>query len=175
MRKTMDSKADDIEFLLARHANLRVAYIDSHRQNKGEAVFYSVLIKHNQASNSPKEVYRIKLPGNPIIGEGKPENQNHAIVFTRGRFLQAIDMNQDGYFEESLKMRCLLEEFESGCAILGFREHIFTGSVSSVANYMALQELSFVTLGQRVLTRPLRVRQHYGHPDLFSKVCYSVI
>lgn len=27
-------------------------------------------------------------------------------------------------------MRNLLEEFETGCSILGFREHIFTGSVS---------------------------------------------
>jgi callose synthase len=114
-------------------------------------------------------VYRIKLPGNPVLGEGKPENQNHSLIFSRGRYLQAIDMNQDGYFEESLKMRNLLQEFDSGCSILGFREHIFTGSVSSVANYMALQELSFVSLGQRVLSQPLKIRQHYGHPDLFDK------
>ena len=86
-----------------------------------------------------KEVYRIKLPGNPVLGEGKPENQNHAIIFSRGRYIQAMDMNQDGYFEESLKMRNLMQEFDSGCTILGFREHIFTGSVSSVANYMACQ------------------------------------
>lgn len=39
-------------------------------------------------------MYRIKLPGSPNIGEGKPENQNHAIIFTRGEVLQAIDMNQ---------------------------------------------------------------------------------
>lgn len=39
-------------------------------------------------------IYRIKLPGYPILGEGKPENQNHAIIFTRGEGLQAIDMNQ---------------------------------------------------------------------------------
>lgn len=63
-----------------------------------------------------------------------------------------------------------MQEFDTGCSILGFREHIFTGSVSSVANYMALQELSFVTLGQRVLNQPLRIRQHYGHPDVFDKV-----
>jgi callose synthase len=34
----------------------------------------------------------------------------------------------------------------------------------------ALQETSFVTLGQRVLTDPLNVRQHYGHPDVFDKM-----
>ncbi|CAN0557580.1 unnamed protein product, partial [Ectocarpus sp. 12 AP-2014] len=124
-----------------------------------------------------QEVYRVKLPGNPVVGEGKPENQNHAMIFTRGEHLQAIDMNQEGYFEEALKMRCLLEEFRGGTArrpavVVGFREHIFTGSVSSLANYMALQELSFVTLGQRVLNNPLRVRMHYGHPDLFDKVFF---
>lgn len=32
--------------------------------------------------------------GNPVLGEGKPENQNHAIIFTRGELIQAIDMNQ---------------------------------------------------------------------------------
>jgi callose synthase len=37
---------------------------------------------------------------------------------------------------------------------------------------MALQEMSFVTLGQRVLTRPLHIRLHYGHPDLFDKLFF---
>jgi len=131
------------------------------------------------------EIYRVRLPGNPVIGEGKPENQSHAIVFTRGECLQTIDMNQDGFFEEALKMRNLLQEFRPGApgvpkirgspptVIVGFREHIFTGSVSSLANYMALQELSFVTLGQRVLSDPLRMRLHYGHPDVFDKLWFA--
>jgi len=58
------------------------------------------------------EVYRVRLPGNVLIGEGKPENQNHAMIFTRGEFLEAIDMNQDNYLEEAYKMRNLLEEFD---------------------------------------------------------------
>lgn len=45
--------------------------------------------------NCFQEIYRIRLPGEPTaIGEGKPENQNHAIIFTRGEALQAIDMIQ---------------------------------------------------------------------------------
>jgi hypothetical protein len=35
---------------------------------------------------------------------------------------------------------------------------------------MSMQESSFVTLGQRVLARPLKVRMHYGHPDVFDRV-----
>ena len=83
--------------------------------------YYSVLIKYDpnpssdtltqqpQTGGCIREVYRVKLPGNPVLGEGKPENQNHALIFSRGRFLQAIDMNQDGYFEEAIKMRNLLQ------------------------------------------------------------------
>ncbi|CAB1098159.1 GT48 [Ectocarpus sp. CCAP 1310/34] len=200
MKKNQDPKADDIEILLKRFPNLRVAYIDEVRVSRDSTSsaqeYFSVLIKaHDQRGQGDadgskrggggaggrddgiQEVYRVKLPGNPVVGEGKPENQNHAMIFTRGEHLQAIDMNQEGYFEEALKMRCLLEEFRGGTArrpavVVGFREHIFTGSVSSLANYMALQELSFVTLGQRVLNNPLRVRMHYGHPDLFDKVFF---
>src|SRR5690606_17030582 len=56
--------------------------------------------------------------------------------------------------------------------IVGFREHIFTGELSSIANYMALQEGTFVTLGQRVLRNPLSIRMHYGHPDVFDKLFF---
>jgi callose synthase len=78
--------------------------------------------------------------------------------------LQTIDMNQDNYIEEALKMRNLLQEFaqpdgsDKPTTIVGFREHIFTGGLSSIANYMALQEGCFVTVGQRVLYNPLRIR-----------------
>lgn len=177
MKRNQDPKADDIEALLHRFPHLRVAYIDNIRINRsGASVYYSVLVK-SDGKGGVQEIYRVRLPGNPIIGEGKPENQNHAMIFTRGEFLQTIDMNQEGYFEEALKMRNVLQEFAKRegplpTTILGLREHIFTGSVSSLANYMAMQEMSFVTLGQRVLTRPLHIRLHYGHPDVFDKLFF---
>ena len=37
---------------------------------------------------------------------------------------------------------------------------------------MALQETSFVTLGQRDLTTPLRIGVHYGHPDVIDKLFF---
>jgi len=177
MKRNQDPKADDIEALMHRFPHLRIAYIDTKRLNRsGDSVFNSVLVK-SDGKGSIKEIYRVRLPGNPVIGEGKPENQNHAMIFTRGEFVQTIDMNQEGYFEEALKMRNVLQEFAKRegplpTTILGLREHIFTGSVSSLANYMALQEISFVTLGQRVLTRPLHIRLHYGHPDVFDKLFF---
>jgi callose synthase len=83
---------------------------------------------------------------------------------------------QDNYLEEALKVRNLLAEFDREDislrppTILGVREHVFTGSVSSLAWFMSMQESSFVTLGQRVLARPLKVRMHYGHPDVFDRI-----
>jgi len=212
-KRENDPKALDIEFLLHRHPSVRVAYIDTVKvpyvdplKNPGQTLvreeYFSVLIKseRNPATGASeiKEVYRIQLPGNPVLGEGKPENQNHALIFARGEFLQAIDMNQSNYFEEAIKMRNLLEEFDGDdpsttpdrvqvaagaagaaeqaaakrVAIVGFREHIYTGGLSSIANFMALQEGTFVTQGQRVLDNPLRVRFHYGHPDCFDKLFF---
>jgi hypothetical protein len=88
-------QAADIDFLLARHPNLRVAYIDTSKVNKTDEKgknsvvdeFYSVLIKavpvrsffstqcadsmliqNEEGGHHIREVYRVKLPGNPILG-----------------------------------------------------------------------------------------------------------
>ncbi|XLR45632.1 hypothetical protein S83_030292 [Arachis hypogaea] len=186
------ARAQDILRLMTRYPSLRVAYIDEveepskERPKKINKVYYSCLVKAMPKSSNPSEtepvqyldqvIYKIKLPGPAILGEGKPENQNHAIIFTRGEGLQTIDMNQDNYMEEALKMRNLLQEFlkkHDGVrypSILGLREHIFTGSVSSLAWFMSNQETSFVTIGQRLLANPLKVRFHYGHPDVFDRL-----
>ena len=69
---------------------------------------YSVLIKGARVGSEDviQEVFRVQLPGEIMLGEGKPENQNHAIIFTRGEAIQTIDMNQCGYLEESFKSGC---------------------------------------------------------------------
>ncbi|XP_027367139.1 callose synthase 9 isoform X2 [Abrus precatorius] len=170
-------EATDIALLMQRNEALRVAFIDvveTLKDGRVNTEYYSKLVKAD-INGKDKEIYSVKLPGNPKLGEGKPENQNHAVIFTRGNAVQTIDMNQDNYFEEALKMRNLLEEFHSDHGlrpptILGVREHVFTGSVSSLASFMSNQETSFVTLGQRVLANPLKVRMHYGHPDVFDRV-----
>ncbi|OMO56217.1 Glycosyl transferase, family 48 [Corchorus olitorius] len=175
-KRSGDRHATDILNLLVNNPSLRVAYIDEVEEREGgrsQKVYYSVLVKG--VDHLDQEIYRIKLPGPAKLGEGKPENQNHAIIFTRGEALQTIDMNQDNYLEEAFKMRNLLEEFNEDHGvrpptILGVREHIFTGSVSSLAWFMSNQETSFVTIGQRVLARPLKVRFHYGHPDVFDRI-----
>ncbi|RDX98648.1 Callose synthase 2, partial [Mucuna pruriens] len=191
-KRSGDPKAKEILKLMIKYPSLRVAYIDEVEEHtkgslrKTDKVYYSALVKaalpskSNDSSETVQSldqvIYRIKLPGPAILGEGKPENQNHAIIFTRGEGLQTIDMNQDNYMEEAFKMRNLLQEFleqHDGPrmpTILGLREHIFTGSVSSLAWFMSNQEHSFVTIGQRLLAYPLKVRFHYGHPDVFDRL-----
>nr|KAJ0213847.1 hypothetical protein LSAT_V11C400188290 [Lactuca sativa] len=177
-KQRKEKEATDIGLLLQRNEALRVAFIHVEEVPGGDGKitksFYSKLVKAD-INGKDQEIYSIKLPGDPKLGEGKPENQNHAIVFTRGEAIQTIDMNQDNYLEEAMKMRNLLEEFRADHGlrpptILGVREHVFTGSVSSLAWFMSNQETSFVTLGQRVLAYPLKVRMHYGHPDVFDRI-----
>eukprot|EP00656_Telonema_subtile_P053047 TRINITY_DN755_c0_g2_i12.p1 TRINITY_DN755_c0_g2~~TRINITY_DN755_c0_g2_i12.p1 ORF type:complete len:2229 (+),score=428.66 TRINITY_DN755_c0_g2_i12:164-6850(+) len=179
--KTQDSKCAQINVLMKQYRNLRVAFIDERRVGgrTQSTEYFSVLVKakmDEDGNDRIVEVFRVKLPGMPIIGEGKPENQNHAMIFTRGEYLQTIDMNQDWNFHECLKMRNLLQEFskdrEEGMAppvIAGFRENIFTIGLSSIGTFMALQDTSFVTINQRMLYT-LDVRMHYGHPDVFDKL-----
>ncbi|WVZ01425.1 hypothetical protein V8G54_027494 [Vigna mungo] len=191
-KRSGDPRAKEILKLMIKYPSLRVAYIDEVEEpikdstRKRDKVYYSALVKaalpakSNDSSETVQSldqvIYRIKLPGPAILGEGKPENQNHAIIFTRGEGLQTIDMNQDNYMEEAFKMRNLLQEFlkqHDGPrmpTILGLREYIFTGSVSSLAWFMSNQEHSFVTIGQRLLAYPLKVRFHYGHPDVFDRL-----
>lgn len=120
-----------------------------------------------------EELYRVKLPQQGVtkkgvvLGEGKPENQNHAAVFCFGECVQTIDMNQDGNLAEAYKMRNLLGEFSVGnqgkvvgeanesakafrhrlskqaadtrpVALVGFREWIFSGSVRCHFFFLAM-------------------------------------
>ncbi|GLE07230.1 hypothetical protein PINS_up017253 [Pythium insidiosum] len=168
-KKENDHRAADIDYLMKRFPSWRVSFV--HEEADGEIKrYYAVLVKAE--NNEIVDVYRYELPGNPILGEGKPENQNVALPFTRGEYLQTIDMNQEHYFEEALKMPNFLATAWSSSedvTIIGMKEHVFTGRASSLARFMTLQELVFVTLTQRVLATPLRARMHYGHPDVFEK------
>ncbi|KAL4118542.1 hypothetical protein PRIC2_010867 [Phytophthora ramorum] len=168
-----DPRAADIDYLMKKFPSWRVSFVDSITEKDGDKEinrFDCVLVKAEEGEIV--EVYRYELPGNPILGEGKPENQNVALPFTRGEYLQTIDMNQEHYLEECLKMPNFLATATSTgeeVTVIGMKEHVFTGRASSLARFMTLQELVFVTLTQRVLAKPLRSRMHYGHPDVFEK------
>ena len=155
-----------------RHAHpqdLRVAYVEVAGDGP-RASFSSVLLGVSAETGQDEILCKVKLPGNPILGEGKPENQNHAIIFARGEHLQTLDMNQDNYMGEAYKMHNLLERFVKRVRIVGFREHIFSEHEGTVAHFAASNEFVFGTMIQRFLTYPLCVRFHYGHPDVWDKV-----
>lgn len=170
-------QAKQIEGIMREFENVRVAYVETSVASDGTTKLYaSVLVRWDRRLKRVVQVYRIKLPGNFLVGEAKPCNQNHAIIFTRGEAVQAIDMNQAGYFEEALKLPFFLARnfasslAEGGPRIAGHREHVFTADVSSLASFMSTQESVFVTSTQRVLDTPLGCRFHYGHPDYFHRL-----
>ena len=90
--------------LIKDNATLRVAYGDEVYMGRDEVEHYSVFVKYDQQLQKVMEIYRVRLPGYLKLGEGKPENQNHVFIIMRGDAIQTIDMNQDNYFEEALKM-----------------------------------------------------------------------
>jgi hypothetical protein len=170
----------DIDYLLLLHPLLSIAYFES---SVSGVCATRRLMTVSKGCSGVK--FRIPCPGNPIldgIGEGKPENQNNVAPFVRGRVIQMIDMNQDAYFEEALKipnaMQLLCTSKLKRCngpiakpiVLVGLREHIYTHTLSASAYFMSQQEYLFGVLMQRVMSSPLHVRMHYGHPDLGDKV-----
>ena len=138
--------------------------------------------------NAPDATYSIKRPGllrvsGKVPTEGKPENQLHAVPFAFGEVLNTFDMNQDDTLEMGYKHPLLVSIFWNPrpkvftpgntddlantpkYRIVGFAEHTYTRPLSLVGELMGAAEFCFVTITQRVLSRPLGVRAHYGHPD----------
>lgn len=187
------SEAEDAEFLFKAFPDLQVAYIDEEppTEEGGDITYYSSLIDGtSEMGENGKRIprYRIRLPGNPILGDGKSDNQNHAIIFYRGEFLQLIDANQDNYLEECLKIRNVLGEFEtlepsaispysaafpkhkpSPVAIVGAREYIFSENVGVLGDVAAGKEQTFGTLTQRIMAK-IGGKLHYGHPDFLNAI-----
>lgn len=191
--KFKKEERENTEFLLRAYPDLQIAYLDEEPPlNEGEEPrLYSALIDgHSELMENgmrrPK--FRIQLSGNPILGDGKSDNQNHAIIFYRGEYIQLIDANQDNYLEECLKIRSVLAEFEemrtdnvspytpglptaktNPVAILGAREYIFSENIGILGDVAAGKEQTFGTLFARTLAQ-IGGKLHYGHPDFLNGI-----
>ncbi|KAI0767675.1 1,3-beta-glucan synthase [Fomes fomentarius] len=184
---------ENAEFLLRAYPDLQIAYLEEEppRKEGGDPRLFSALIDgHSEfipETGRRRPKFRIELPGNPILGDGKSDNQNHAIIFYRGEYLQLIDANQDNYLEECLKIRNVLAEFEeynvssqspyaqwghkdfkkSPIAIVGAREYIFSENIGILGDLAAGKEQTFGTLAARSLAW-IGGKLHYGHPDFLN-------
>ncbi|CAE8584857.1 unnamed protein product [Polarella glacialis] len=167
--------------------SLQVAFIDSKEvgpsaQNDSihpaqQQRYYSCLVDSScgfLSDNRRRPRLEIELPGYPILGDGKGDNQNHALPFSRGSIIQTIDANQGAYFEQMLLLPCALGEFRSSWGgrgieprIVGFPEHI-TSDIGSIGDFAAGAEAAFGTTLQRAYSF-LGARMHYGHPDMMNK------
>ncbi|KAI9296955.1 1,3-beta-glucan synthase [Neoconidiobolus thromboides FSU 785] len=189
------AEKEDVEFLLKAYPDLQIAYlleITRETEDGPEVQYFSCLIdghceKLEDGSRKPR--YMIELPGHPILGDGKADNQNHSIIFTRGEYIQLIDANQDNYLEEAMKIRNILAEFEgfevdssispySGhakdhykppVAIVGAREYIFSENIGVLGDVAAGKEQTFGTMTQRIMAK-IGGKLHYGHPDFLNSI-----
>ncbi|EAU84099.2 1,3-beta-glucan synthase [Coprinopsis cinerea okayama7 len=184
---------ENAEFLLRAYPDLQIAYLEEEppRKEGGESRIFSALIDGHSdfipETGRRRPKFRIELPGNPILGDGKSDNQNHAIIFYRGEYLQLIDANQDNYLEECLKIRNVLGEFEeyavssqspyaqwghkdfktAPVAIVGAREYIFSENIGILGDLAAGKEQTFGTLAARSMAW-IGGKLHYGHPDFLN-------
>jgi len=191
--KFSKEERENAEFLLRAYPDLQIAYLDEEAPTtEGEDPrIYSALIDgHSEIMENgvrrPK--FRVMLSGNPILGDGKSDNQNHCLIFYRGEYIQLIDANQDNYLEECLKIRSVLAEFEemtttdvspytpgipntksNPVAILGAREYIFSENIGILGDVAAGKEQTFGTLFARTLAQ-IGGKLHYGHPDFLNGI-----
>jgi 1,3-beta-glucan synthase len=191
--KFTPEERENVEFLLRAYSDLQIAYLDEEpaRKDGGDPRIFSSLIDgHSEfipETGRRRPKFRVELPGNPILGDGKSDNQNHAIIFYRGEYLQLIDANQDNYLEECLKIRNVLSEFEeynmsnqspyaqwgqkdfskAPVAIVGAREYIFSENIGILGDLAAGKEQTFGTLSARSMAW-IGGKLHYGHPDFLN-------
>ncbi|KJZ76191.1 1,3-beta-glucan synthase component FKS1 [Hirsutella minnesotensis 3608] len=191
--KFKKEEMENAEFLLRAYPDLQIAYLDEEPPlaEGEEPRLYSALIDgHSELMENgmrrPK--FRVQLSGNPVLGDGKSDNQNHSLIFYRGEYIQLIDANQDNYLEECLKIRSVLAEFEemktenvspytpgvkneapAPVAILGAREYIFSENIGILGDVAAGKEQTFGTLFARTLAQ-IGGKLHYGHPDFLNGI-----
>ncbi|KAI0205997.1 1,3-beta-glucan synthase component FKS1 [Astrocystis sublimbata] len=191
--KFKKEEMENAEFLLRAYPDLQIAYLDEEAPvaEGEEPRIYSALIDgHSEVMENGlrKPKFRVQLSGNPVLGDGKSDNQNHCIIFYRGEYIQLIDANQDNYLEECLKIRSVLAEFEemktdnvspytpgikneveAPVAILGAREYIFSENIGILGDVAAGKEQTFGTLFARTLSQ-IGGKLHYGHPDFLNGI-----
>ncbi|OWB55959.1 hypothetical protein B5S28_g1848 [[Candida] boidinii] len=196
-----EDEKDDVKILVQKFPNIYISSLEktANDNDPQSVVYYSTLyhgytLEENYLGEMEfqlKRKYRIRLSGNPILGDGKSDNQNHSLIFYRGEYIQVIDANQDNYLEECFKIRSVLAEFDEinerptgssniylpsksytstdPVAIVGAREYIFSANTGVLGDVAAGKEQTFGTLFARTLAN-IGGKLHYGHPDFLNGI-----
>lgn len=193
-----EEELNNVAAMITSYTDIKIASLHiQENPDTGQMDYYSVMydvydtLLHDEYQRKQCELrikFKIKLSGNPILGDGKSDNQNMSIIYYRGEFIQVIDANQDNYIEECLKIRSVLAEFEcleepiedpysptvnyteeSPVAIVGAREYIFSENTGVLGDVAASKEQTFGTMFARTLSE-IGGKLHYGHPDFLNGI-----
>lgn len=185
-----ESEKEAAGILFDSYPHIRVSYLEQCNEGEEKTYYSSLLdVSKKEIEGNYRRVFRIKLSGNPILGDGKSDNQNSALIFYRGEYIQVIDANQDNYIEECLKIKAVLSEFQDNeidrsseyipgtitenskppVAIIGAREYIFSENIGVLGDIAAGKEQTFGTLFSRTLAE-IGGKLHYGHPDFLNGI-----
>lgn len=177
-----DEEISQVELLFNNFPGISIVYVDRDSSGWYSSLIDSECVLLENGRRKPR--IRIKISGNPILGDGKSDNQNHALPFYRGEYIQLVDANQDNYLEECLKIRNVLSEFGeihlpkepyhpaangNTVAIVGAREYVFSEKIGVLGDVAAGKEQTFGTLSARTLAK-IGAKLHYGHPDFLNGV-----
>lgn len=184
-----EEELEDVDFLFFNYPNIKIACLEKIGDEPAAEYYSSLICSPREGVDERYHVeYRIKLSGNPILGDGKSDNQNNALIYYRGEYIQVVDANQDNYIEECFKIKAVLAEFEEinlnygnsyipgietlnhqPVAIVGAREYIFSKSIGILGDVAAGKEKTFGTLFARTLSQ-IGGKLHYGHPDFLNAI-----
>lgn len=101
--------------------------------------------------------------------QGKACNQSHALHFARGAAVVAFDCNMDALLSTGYTFATVYRVLQRGTApIVGFTELNISKWQSQLGAIKGEDEEVFADVYQGGLAHLLRVRLHYGHPDMFD-------
>ena len=127
---------ENAEFLLHAYPELQIAYVEEEppRKEGGNPRLFSALIDGHSGfdiqTGKRRPRFRIEPPGNPVLGDGKSESQNHAIIFYRGEYLQITSRSTRRPAKVPMLTGGHKDFKKSLVAIVGACRYVFSGNIS---------------------------------------------
>lgn len=161
-------KKKDVFYLLKKYQDELGFDVDLVYDKKDkDGVWYNILARYDGVDGII-DLKVSKFNRDPILtGEGKSGAHTHALEFVNRELMVTLDMNQDFYPEQVMKLPILFQEFDDEkVAIVDYPEVISSDGFSRVGEFNAMADRTFSTAQKRGMEM-LGNLFHYGHPSIW--------